>query len=173
MKRTHHFNYFNNSIKIGQKGSIPFLFTEQTIYLKRNWHEDRNPEYALRLHAKFNSDLMNGIQIQSYLDRNGKIASCIISQFRVYRVNEASWTETLIGAFTPLVSGSKFFYYLDQTTLGANELSGRETYSIECTAMRRRKKFRNKIWFNHLGCFDSINRLRQGFEELRILKLDE
>ena len=54
-----------------------------------------------------------------------------------------------------------------------NELSGKQVYSVSVEMSRKRFKFRKKIYVNHLGCFDSIIRLRQSVEHLEIEKVDE
>ena len=70
-------------------------------------------------------------------------------------------------------SGNRFAGTINQATLSTNELSGFECYAIEVLALRRRKSFNKKIWFNHLGVYDSVIRLRHDVDRLEILKVDE
>lgn len=100
-------------------------------------------------------------------------ASVAVSSVSVYRVSNLDFSKTLIGSFSPAASGLSYVLTLTQAQLGVNELSGAETYYIEAVATRRARKFRASVYVNHLGCFDSINRLRQASEYNLITKLDE
>lgn len=174
MKRLRHLEQCDYIVPIGQSiGQILTLSNCSNVVLERIWDQRNKGEFELKLHAKFDSSLMNGIQIMGYLIRDQEICSSSITQFSLYRVADGSWTETFISNVTATQSGQKFTGYINQTTLSTNELSGAETYAIECVATRKRRTYKDKIWFNHLGCFDSIIRLRHSTELLESNKVDE
>ena len=116
---------------------------------------------------------MNGIQIKAQLLKGAKLSAMSIVGAKLFRVNEASWVETLV-ASPSLIEGLGFFTgTVSQATLSANELSGMEVYALEVTAIRKRRTFKKKVYFNHLGCFDSIWRLQQESNYQHATKLDE
>jgi hypothetical protein len=161
-------------VPIGRKTSQPVVQSCCNIFLERTWHRESRSDFELMAHAKFNADAMNGIQIMAKLEIAGKLSQSIVSSFKIYRVAEASWAETLVYTSTPTeASPGVYLSYITQANLSANELSGMETYAIEILATRRRRTFKKKIWVNHLGCFDSILRLKNEASFLNLTKLDE
>jgi len=124
--------------------------------------------------AKFNADLMNGVQFIANLSKDNAAIQSIVHFANLYRVDEASWATTLIAPVTFTLGDDGYHTaYVDQATLGNdNELTGRETYMLDIKLVRVRKYYGAKVWFNHIGCFDSINLLRQRVEGLKILKGD-
>lgn len=173
MRNVRHLNHCDYVIRLKTKKSQVVALSNCNMILERTWHKLAD-DFELRLHAKFNTLSMNGIQISGELLNHGKAVSSIITGFNVYSVSETDWSETLVGTSLASETAHGFFTaYMSQATLGSNELSGREVYRIECTANRLRKSFKKHIYFNHLGCFDSINRLRQYADQINTLKVDE
>lgn len=175
MRRIRHLSQTNYIVPIGQRANqVLTLSNCSNVLIERTWHKLGRRVFSLKAHAKFNADAMNGIQILARLERDGKITSSVISTIRVYRVNEANWAETLVATVSPIeISNGVFTATITQATLGLNELSGMETYSFEVEASRKRKRFFSKIWLNHLGCFDSILRMKNELHYLNLTKLDE
>lgn len=173
MRRVRHLESKDYIIPIGQKNrQVILLSNHSNVLLRRTWHQQIN--YALKIHAKFNADDMNGMQIIVNLESNGIKSNSNITSAKLYRVDEASWDETFVTDITLTNDGSGIFTGdLDQTDLGVNELSGMETYSIVIEASRKRRKFKSKVWFNHIGCFDNILRARNEIRYLNSTKLDE
>lgn len=130
-------------------------------------------EIALKIFAKFNSGLLNGINILGFLSGKSGEFDSIVDSFKIYRVDDSSWSETFVASIVPTKSGMKNIGYCSQSTLGLNELSGAETYAIEAVAMRRNKTYKSKIYVNHLGCFDSIFRIKQELDFLNLSKADK
>lgn len=173
MRNVRHLNHCDYVIRLKTKKSQVVVLSNCNMILERTWHKLAD-DFELRLHAKFNTLSMNGIQISGELLNHGKAVSSLITGFNVYAVSETDWSETFIGTALAILTGGNFYSaYMSQSTLGSNELSGREVYRIECTAYRLRKSFKKYVYFNHLGCFDSINRLRQYADQINILKVDE
>lgn len=174
MRRIRHLEQCDYIIPIGQRTSqVLTLSGLFNCLLQRTWDNDLNPRFELNLHAKFDSNLMNGIQFMAELTRNLNTCSSYIQHFSLYRVNESNWSETFISNVTATQSGNRFTGYIPQSTLAANELSGFECYAVEVLCLRRRKSFKKKVWFNHLGCYDSIIRLKHSVEYLEAVKVTE
>jgi len=115
---------------------------------------------------------MNGIEIQASLFKNKVITSNLVST-KLYVLADSGFTKTFIADVTMTESSAGLFVgTVDQATLALNELSGRETYFIECKFSRVRKKYSKGIYFNHLGIYDSVNRLKHETEFLQITKVD-
>lgn len=175
MRRIRHLDHCDYIVPIGQKtGQVLALSNQSNVLLERTWHRDSRPEFELKLHAKFNVDTMNGIQIMARLHRNGILSQSLVSAFSLYKVNPANWTETFVSSVAASQASPGIFSgSIVQATLGSNEVSGGECYAVECQATRRRQKYLAKVWFNHLGCFDSLIRLRHSVELLESMKVDE
>lgn len=143
------------------------------IYLEKTKDFSNLSPYELNLHAKFDSSNMNGMLINAALKRNNKDHASHINTIKIYRVADESWVTSLVYTATPTQSGTVWNSYVSQANLGLNELSGAETYMIVVEAQRRARMYRKSVYVNHLGCFDSLNRLRQETELLKLIKLDE
>lgn len=130
-------------------------------------------QISLKIFAKFNSGLLNGINILGFLSGKGGEFDSIIDSFNVYRIDDSSWAETFVASVAATKSGMKNVGYCSQGALGLNELSGAETYAIEAVARRRNKFFKAKVYINHLGCFDSIFRMKQEISFLNLSKADK
>jgi hypothetical protein len=133
---------------------------------------NRRPErIEFILFAKFNSATLNGLQIVGYLTDNREIDS-VIDEFKIYRISDGSWAETFVASVPAIKDGVKNIGTCLQSSLGLNELSGAETYLIKTTARRRNRIYIKQVYINHLGCFDSIVRLRQEASFLNLSKAD-
>lgn len=173
MRRVRHLNHCDYIINLRRKNSQLVALSNCNTVLKRSWHKT-DDDFRLNIHAKFNASAMNGIQICGELLNHGSRTSSLITEFKLYSVNIASWVETFIANVSATEDSNGFFTgYISQATLGANEVSGMEVYKVSCVASRVRNRFTGFSYFNHLGCFDSINRLRQYADQLNILKVDE
>ena len=172
MRRIRHLEQTDYVVAIGSRnGSL--LALSNNCYLDRTWDNGPRPDYELSIHAKFNSSAMQGLTAEVRLMSSYRQAAVAVPSISVYRVSNLDFSKTLIGSFTPTASGLSYVLTLTQAQLGANELSGAETYYLEANATRRLRKFKCHAYVNHLGCFDSINRLRQSMEYNLITKLDE
>ena len=109
---------------------------------------------TLKLFAKFNSELLNGINIVGFLAGKSGEFDSVVDSFKVYRIADGSWFETFVAEVSAVKSGIKSIAYLSQSGLGLNELSGAETYAIEAVARRRGKIYRTKVYVNHFEQID-------------------
>lgn len=173
MRRVHYLHFNEDVVRVKNKNSQIVVYSDDFILLERTWH-NKNTEMFLDLHAKFDTNSMNGFQVSAQLIRNNKTLSSSISNVSVYIVNESNWNKTFISNIS-LSEISNGFYSgsINQASLGLNELSGREVYYLECECTRQRRKFKSHKYFNHLGCYDNIIRLRRDTERLESLKVDE
>lgn len=171
MRRVRYLQITDYIVPIANGGSqILTLSNCYNVTLERTWHYPQSLQ--LKIHAKYNSNLMNGINILAKVDDGILTKSAHITECTLYRVSDADYSETLIGVI-PLTQSSTniFTANVNQTTLtSSNELSGKETYSITCKALRRRSVYKQKVWFNHIGCFDNINQLRNETNYLLVSK---
>lgn len=174
MRRVRHLDSCDYLIHLGQK--TPQIITssnQSNVLLERTWHRQSREDYRLDLHAKFNSDTMNGIQMKAELLKGSRLSAMNIVSAKLFRVSEASWVETLVASPTLTLGLGFFTGTVNQATLLANELSGMEVYAFEVEAIRHRRTFKKKVYFNHLGCFDSLKRLQKEVNYLQSTKLDE
>ena len=172
MRKVRHLEYVDYVIPVGQKTSqvIPLSCN---ILLQKTWNKAMREDFELTIHAKFDSDSMNGFDVIAFISKNGRQCSSANASLKVFRVSEGSWQETLILSSSMVSAGTSHTKYFSQADLGSNELSGRETYSIEVTVFRKRQLFRGKIYFNHLGVYDHLMVVRHRKESLEILKVSE
>ena len=173
MRRVYYLQHSEDVIRVKNRNSQLIIYSEDFIQAERTWHKI-GYDFKLNIHAKFNANLMNGIQFCAELLNHGIRTSSVITEFKLYLINTSSWAETFIANVSATQESNGFFTgYIPQSSLGSNELSGMETYKVSCTANRIRHSSSSFVYFNHLGCFDSINRLRQYSDHINILKLDE
>lgn len=174
MKRIRHLDQCDYVIPIGQRlGQVLTLSNQSNVMLERTWHQNSYLPNEVMLHAKFNASVMNGIQFIAELKKGSKTIQSVLPHFVLNVVNPANWTETFISNVVATDSNGTHTAAINQATLGSNELSGKQVYSVSVEITRKRFKYRKKIYVNHLGCFDSLIRLRQNVELLEIEKLDE
>lgn len=148
------------------------VLADDNILLQRVYHSSETPK--VDIHAKFNPSTMNGIMVLAALRRGSQPLSSVLVEASLYRISDSSWTETLIGSITltPSLTGVHSGT-VTQSSLGSNELSGRETYSIDVELQRHFRRYRKKLWFNHLGIYDSLNMARQMIENIDVIKVIE
>lgn len=174
MKRIRHLDQCDYIVPIGQRiGQVLTLSNQSNVMLERTWHQGSLLQKEVMLHAKFNSSAMEGIQFFAELRRGDNVLQSNLDHFVLSSVNTANWSETFVANIIPNSVNGVHTGVIDQATLLTNELSGKQVYAISVELSRKRLKFRKKIYVNHLGCFDSIVRLRHSVEHLEIEKVDE
>jgi hypothetical protein len=158
---------------IGQKtGQLISLSGKYQSTLQKTTRNNLRTNLYLKIHAQFDSDLLDGIRIKAYVTNDIRTVPSVIPSISLYRVS-MNWSETLVATVIPSESNGIYTAYVDQLLLGSNELSGAETYAIYCIATIRQKKYRKKIYVNHLGIYDNVFRLRQDVDFIDITKVDE
>lgn len=175
MRRIRHLDQCDYIVPIGIKSSqLLALSNQSNVLLERPWHSDSSPEYSVKIHARFSSENMDGIEIVCRLLRSGELSQSAVDSVQLYSVSNTTWAETLVGQVTMAEeSPGVFSGYVTQAALGSLELSGREVFAVVCTMRRRRRLYVDKVWFSHIGSFDSIVRLRRYVDGMEIMKVDE
>lgn len=135
------------------------------------------PIYSAHAWAKFDSIDFNGLHLMGYIIKNDKdIIHAANCTFRIYEIATANtWAETLLYTAPGVqqVDG-RFLLDVTQANLGITDwIDGERTFAVEIELSRFKKKFKKKVYVNHLGVYDSIIRLRQEVDYLFLTKLDE
>lgn len=173
MRRIRYLSYCDYVIQLGQKTGQPVPLS-QNILVERSRAMDSRRPTELGIHAKFDSYNMNGVQVLAQLSKGAKVFRSAVSYARLNIVNEQTWQESLVTAISFTADNQGVMSaYIPQSTLGLNELSGRECYSIEVGLSRRGKVYRRKVWFNHLGSYDHLLVLKRMIEANAITKADD
>lgn len=135
-----------------------------------------NSQQIIKASARFNDTTFNHIQLIAYLydPKNASIASSVSPSFKLYKVQSPTWTETLIATESAILLASNYWYNnLDLTTIPTFNFDGGDTLMVEATLIRSGVVYRDRIYVNHLGIYDSFVRLKQEVDFLDITKLDE
>jgi hypothetical protein len=140
-------------------------------------HRASHPrDYVLNVWAKFAQIDFDGIHIRAYVEKENDILQSANYSFSVYTVaTDSNWQETFVVSKVglPLADGSFKCHVLSSQFPSTVDLDGELTLAIMVTCNRQNKKYRKKIYVNHLGVYDSIVRLRNDVEFLDLTKLDE
>jgi hypothetical protein len=138
--------------------------------------ELNNSNQVAKIAAELDTDTLNNIKLSAYLydPRNGSIANAATCTFKVFKISAPNWTETLITT----LSGSQLvnsYFYSNPTisSLVGTNLDGNTTLMIEATILRSGVTYRDRIYVNHLGVYNSILRLRNDVQFLDLTKQDE
>lgn len=134
------------------------------------------PIKSLKLAAEFDADSFSKIRIAGYLynETTNSVDALSSIIFRLHTVTAPGWDDV----FEFEVAGSEqlnsyYFAEVDITDLPLKDYDGSSTLMIEATATRLSSTYRNRIYVNHLGIFDSHTRLKKFVDFLDITKLDE
>lgn len=135
-----------------------------------------NSSLQIKIAAQFNTDSFDGIKLIAYLceAQTGTVSSLGTCTFNIYKVTSPNWEDEFISSFSGTVLPNSYMYKeLSEIDLNGLQLDGETTLMIEVTGVRLGSVYRNRIYVNHLGVYDSIIRIKQDVEWLDISKLDE
>lgn len=138
-----------------------------------------NSSQVIKLAAQLDTITMDKIRIIGYLynSRNGTIDNAGSVVFKVYKVADITtpkWDDQLLTTISgTLQSNSYYFTDILISSLTGTNLDGDTTLMVEGTATRLGVTYRDRIYVNHLGVYDSIVRLKNDVEYLDISKVDE
>jgi len=130
----------------------------------------------IKIAAQFNTENFDGIKLIAYLyeAQTGAVSSLGTVNFSIYKIVSPNWDEILISNYSGSILPNNYMYKeLTQVDLGGLELDGDTSIMIEATGIRLGSVYRNRIYINHLGIYDSFFRLKQEVEFLELSKLDE
>lgn len=135
-----------------------------------------NSDQVVKIAAELDPNDLSSIRFVAYLynptrDAIDNAATCT---FKVYLVTNPGWNETLLTTFSGIYQPN-FYFFADvlDTSLVPAILDGEATLRIEVAITRLGITYRDRIYVNHLGIYDSFIRLKKKVEFLDITKLDE
>lgn len=132
----------------------------------------------LKLAAQLDTNTLDKIRIIGYLynPATGSIDSLGNISFKVYRVADITtpkWDDELITTLSgTLQSNSYYFVDISISALTGANLDGETTLMIEGVGTRLSSTYRDRIYVNHLGVYQSVIQLRQDVDFLNITKKD-
>lgn len=130
---------------------------------------------AIKIAAKFNEDTFNNIQMVAYLydSKNMSVASSANCVFKIYKISGPDWTETFLNSINGTLLSNNYFYANPLlSSLPAIDFVGGESIMVEVSVVRLGIVYRDRAYFNHLGIYDNVTRLRQDVEFLDVTKKD-
>lgn len=130
----------------------------------------------LKVAAEFDTSDFDGMRIAAYLydTLNAGIDAAGSVVFNIYVVSGPQWVETLVTTVNGTVQPNNYFFAdVPASSLGSIDLDGDPTIMIEAVVTRLSTVYRDRIYVNQLGIYDSFFRLKQEVEFLDITKLDE
>jgi hypothetical protein len=133
----------------------------------------------IKIAAQLDTSTLDKIRMVAYLYNaaNASADSAASATFSIYRVEDITtpkWNEVFITTLNG-VEQSNNYYFADiniSSLTGAN-MDGDTTLMIEGVATRSGVTYRDRIYVNHLGVYESVIRLRNAVDFLDITKLDE
>lgn len=169
----------NQWLKVDHSSRFIVNNSPEWQYLFSPNSEQTNSSQIIKLAAQFDTENMSKVRMIGYLynSKNGSVDSAATITFKVYKVenlNSPKWADTLITTLNgEFQDNSYFFADIDTSSLTGANLDGDTTLMIEGTATRLGITYRDRIYLNHLGVYDSITRLKQEVEFLDLTKVDE
>jgi hypothetical protein len=134
---------------------------------------------VIKLAAQLDTSTLDKIRLIGYLynSDNASVDSAASATFSIYRVEDITtpkWNEVFIANLGGIEqTNSYYFADIDITSITGASLDGDTTLMIEGTVIRSGVTYRDRIYVNHLGIYDSVVRLRNAVDFLDITKLDE
>ena len=141
--------------------------------------EFTNSSQILKLAAQFDTSTLDDIRIIGYLynPTTGAIDNSSGVTFNIYKVEDITtpkWNDNLLITLSGVLQTNNY-YFVDvnlSALLGTN-LDGDTTLMIEAVGTRLMQTYRDRIYINHLGVYNSVVQLRNEVEFLDLTKLDE
>lgn len=125
--------------------------------------------------AKLDGDTGENLHTRFYLTNGSVIVSGGSCTFKIYAVSlDETYAETEIYSGTAtLQPDNSFILDVPYSAFSpATELDGERTIMISSSITRRGKTFKSKDYFNHIGIYDNVLRLRNKVKFLEITKRD-
>lgn len=138
--------------------------------------ELNNSVQVAKIAAELDTSTLNNIKLTAYLydPRNGSIANAATCTFKIFKISTPNWTEVLVTTLSSSQLTNSYFYANPTiSSLTGTNLDGDTTLMIEATIVRSGVTYRDRIYVNHLGVYNSIIRLRNDIQFLDLTKQDE
>lgn len=135
-----------------------------------------NSIQILKLASEFDTQDFNSVRFVGYLYNpvGGTIDNAASCVFNIYKVVAPGWQETLVATVPGTVQFNHYYFAdVDLSDLVPADLDGDSTLMIEGVVLRSGQTFRERVYVNHIGVYDSIDRLRKDVDWLDISKVDE
>jgi hypothetical protein len=129
----------------------------------------------IKIAAKFDDNTFTNLKIIGYLydAQNASVANAATCTFKVYQITTPDWTENLITTMSGTQLANNYFYTNPlNVTMFPIDFFGGDSIMIEATIVRLGQTYRDRIYVNHLGIYDNVDRLRKDVEFLEITKKD-
>jgi hypothetical protein len=171
----HDENYENQWLKVDHDSRYIENNSEEWQFLFGPNSALSSSTQVVKIAAKFNDDTFDNIQIISYLydAKNANVANASNCVFNIYKIAAPDWTETLITTINGSQLANNYFYANPiLSALTPVDFQGGESIMIEVTLLRLGVVYRDRSYFNHLGIYDSVVRLRNEVQFLDITKKD-
>lgn len=133
-------------------------------------------EQVLKVGAEFDQDDFSSLRMAAYLFQptTGLVSSAAACQFNIYKVTGPQWIDQLITSVAGTLTFNNYFFAdVPDSAISAIDMSGGDTAMIEAVVTRLDEIYRERIYVNHLGIFDSHLRLKNKVTFLELTKLDE
>lgn len=112
--------------------------------------------------GEFDTSDFNSARFTAYLMQdNNTVLSASTCTFNIYSVGSPGWVETLLHTQTGSVQGNNYFFAdITEATLGVL-LDGDPTLMVEAVIVRLGKTYKNRVYLNQLGIYDSFFKLKR------------
>lgn len=136
-------------------------------------------QQVIKLAGEFDTNDFNHIRVVGYLYNtySGTVdnsSSCVFKVYKVAAPGSPPWNDELIHTVSgSQISNSYYYTSIDLSSIPSANLDGDTTLMIEGTVTRLGRTYRDRIYVNHLGVYDSITRLRNQVTFLDLTKKDE
>lgn len=132
-------------------------------------------EYEVKLGMEFDDEDFDGVRLVAYLMKNNTTVvvptSCV---FTLYEVSQPNWVETSIFTGSGVLQGNNYFFLdVPSSSLTGSELDGGPTLLLEACIVRLGKTYKNRVYVNQLGIYDSFTRLRRRVRVVETEKKDD
>lgn len=134
---------------------------------------------VIKVAAQLDTNTLDKIRIIGYLynTTHGSIDSVASVVFNVYKVTDIvspKWNDELLTTVTGINQSNNYFFKdINISSLSGVNLDGDTTLMIEAVATRLGSVYRDRVYVNHLGVYESIVKLRNDVQFLDITKQDE
>lgn len=135
-----------------------------------------NSNQVIKIAAEFDTTDLNSIRFIAYLynPTDGSVDNAATCTFNIYMVTQPSWTENLLLTQSGTIQFNSYFLSdVSVSSLTPANLDGDTTLMVEAVITRLGDVYRDRVYLNSLGVYDSIIRLRNAVDFLDITKLDE
>lgn len=131
---------------------------------------------VVKIAAEFDVEDLESIRFVSYLYNSvtGAVDNASTCSFVVSKVIQPGWEETILYSFPGTIQPNNYFFAdIATSLLDEDILDGQGTLVIDTVITRLSSTYRERVYINHLGIYDSFLRLKNKVNFLEITKKDE